>query len=57
MKFICVFSEESKNELLEAGFILLREDEYNSIYIFHDDPSKSYALADISFIRSDSLSF
>lgn len=57
MKFICVFSEESKNELLEAGFILLREDEYNSIYIFHDDPSKSYALVDISFIRSDSLSF
>lgn len=57
MKFIYVFNKNSKDKLLKEGFVLLKEDTYNSVYIFNDNPSISYALADISFIRSDSLTF
>ena len=57
MRFIYVFDEAAKSRLLEAGFVLLKEDTDNSVYIFHFDGSISFAYDDIGYVMSDTLSF
>lgn len=57
MKFIYVFNKDSKELLVQAGFVLLKEDEHNSVYIFSNNPSLLFALKGISYIPSDKLTF
>ena len=37
MKFIYVFTDQDRDELLSRGYILLKEDKSNQIYIFSYD--------------------
>ena len=55
--FIYVFSSAARDELLAAGFVLLKEDENNSLYIFKADGTLTFTLNDESYAMSDTLSF
>ncbi len=55
--FIYVFSSAARDELLAAGFVLLKEDENNSLYIFKADGTLTFTLNDASYAMSDTLSF
>lgn len=57
MNFIYVFDESAKSKLLGAGFVLLKEDVDNSIYVFHFDGNLTFANEDVSYVLSDTLSF
>ena len=58
-KFIYVFDAAARDELSQAGFLLLKEDERNSIWVFANDASRKFDLerADVSYIESDTLTF
>ena len=56
-KFIYVFSKSARDSLLAANYILLKSDEQNEIYVFANQVDMTFALADISFIRSNTLTF
>ena len=57
MKFIYVFSTEDKDTLLKVGFTLLKEDARNSIYVFGRNNALTFALADVSYVETDTLTF
>lgn len=57
MKFIYVFDEAAERKLLDAGFVLLKADSDNSIYVFHYDLSISLPCEDVSYVLSDTLTF
>lgn len=57
MKFIYVFSKDDRDVLLKAGFTLLKEDTRNSIYVFGKSNSLTFALTEVSYIESDTLTF
>ena len=56
-KFLYVFNKEARDRLLAANYTLLKSDERNGIYVFANQVEMTFALADISFIRSDTLTF
>lgn len=56
-KFLYVFDKESRDELLHAGYKLLKSDKKNDVYIFANRNDMAFDLADISFIRTDTLTF
>lgn len=56
-KFIYVFTEKERDALLNAGFILLKDDPANSIFVFVFDGRLRFALDDISYIETDTLTF
>ncbi len=57
-KFIYVFSNEDKRKLLEAGYLLLKEDSQNEIYIFNAPNELSFALNAIGdYMESNTLTF
>ena len=56
-KFLYVFSKSARDSLLAANYILLKSDEQNEIYVFADQMDMTFALADISYIRSNTLTF
>ena len=56
-KFLCVFDKESRDELLRAGFKLLKSDKKNDIYTFANRSDMAFELADISYVRTDTLTF
>lgn len=56
-KFLYVFDKESRDELLVAGFRLLKSDKKNDVYVFANRADMVFDLADISFVRSDVLTF
>lgn len=56
-KFLYVFNKQARDSLLAANYTLLKSDEENEIYVFANQVDMTFALADISFIRSDTLTF
>lgn len=56
-KFLYVFDKESRDELLVAGFRLLKSDKKNDVYVFANRNDMAFELSDISFVRSDTLTF
>lgn len=56
-KFLYVFDKESRDELISVGFKLLKSDKKNDVYIFVNRMDMAFELADISFVRSDTLTF
>ena len=56
-KFIYVFSKSARDSLLAANYTLLKSDEQNEVYVFANQMDITFALADISFIRSNTLTF
>lgn len=58
-KFIYVFNSADKESLLAHGYLLLKEDYNNNIFIFDANSSdKQFALSDVdSYVASDTLTF
>lgn len=56
-KFIYVFDTASKDKLLRAGFVLLKEDQANNIAVFVNDERLSFALDDVIHISMNTLSY
>lgn len=58
-KFIYVFDAAARDTLAQAGFLLLKSDERNHMWVFAEDESVRFDLerADFSMIRSDKLTF
>lgn len=56
-KFLYVFSKEARDRLISANYTLLKSDEKNEVYVFANQMDMTFALADISFIRSNTLTF
>lgn len=56
-RFLYVFDKESRDELLVAGYKLLKSDKKNDIYVFANRMDMAFELTDISFVRSDTLTF
>ena len=47
MKFVYVFDETTKSKLIEAGFVLLKENLDNSIYVFHFNGDMTFVSEDV----------
>lgn len=56
-QFICVFCEEAKQKLLDMQYTLLKQDDYNSVYVFVYDGRMNFEQANISYILTDTLTF
>lgn len=56
-KFIYVFDAHAKKQLSDAGFIIIKSDEKNSIYCFHNKFDEFGVLDTVSFITSNKLTF
>ena len=58
-KFIYVFEPAARDELLQAGFLMLKEDEQNEMWVFAREDSLRFDLerADFSYTTSDTLTF
>ena len=56
-KFLYVFSKSARDSLLAANYTLLKSDEQNEVYVFANQMDMTFDLANISFIRSNTLTF
>lgn len=56
-KFIYVFSSESKDLLLEHGFIPAKFDEQNNIFAFHNQETMNFAFGSVSYVLTDIITF
>lgn len=58
-KFIYVFDTAARDVLAQAGFLLLKSDERNHMWVFAEDETVCFDLeaADFDMVRSDTLTF
>lgn len=56
-KFIYVFSKADRDKMLLHGFLLLKSDEQNKMYVFLSEGHTVPVELDISYILSDKLTF
>ena len=58
-RFIYVFDTAARDRLLGAGFLMLKADERNSLYVFANDGAMSFAevLDVVGYVLSDTLTF
>lgn len=56
-QFLYVFEEEARDKLLAEGFVLLKSDNKSDVYIFANKTDMNFELVDITFVRSDVLTF
>ncbi len=63
MRFIYVMSEGDKDKMLSLGYVLVREDKRNYMWVFQNKDTASFACkkeisgAGIRFALSDTLTF
>lgn len=57
MQFIYVFDTEVRDELENLGYILLKNDEQNSIFVFKNDDRLVFDMESNSYVFSDTLTF
>lgn len=58
MKFIYVLSPEHRDEMIAAGYVLLKEDKANKIWVFENAVPCNFSLAfDFPHVLSDTLTF
>ena len=56
-QFIYVFSEQSRDELIRAGFVMLKEESNNGIFVFKNDEEKKVPLEKNDFVLTNILTF
>ena len=56
-QFIYVFNSDARDILLGSGFQLVKSDDKNGIYIFANQPTMTFALSQVSYIASNTLTF
>lgn len=57
MKFIYVFNSKDKDTLESAGYKMLKADDKNSVYVFKAEDRLAFALSNVNFIPSNTLTF
>lgn len=58
MKFIYVMDKASKKMLKKKGYVLLKEDKVNSIWVFENREETMFDLGlDCQYVLSDTLTF
>lgn len=57
--FIYVFDPAARDQLLQAGFVMLKADERNEIWVFAKNDVQNFDLErmDFSYLTSDTLTF
>lgn len=57
-EFIYVFSEEDRDKLLGFGFLLLKNDLRNSVFVFKSNDDLKFDLFTVkNFVESNTLTF
>lgn len=56
-KFLYVFAEADKDTLISAGYLLLKSDKANNIYVFENREKECFALDKSEHLFSDTLTF
>jgi len=56
-KFIYTIHSEARDRLLKLGYVLLKQDERNNIYVFENKPGVDLSFMDNGYILSDTLTF
>lgn len=59
-KFIYVFDTDARDKLLSANYQLLKSDEQQSIFVFENKETHTFAASateDFTFVLSDTLTF
>jgi hypothetical protein len=58
-KFVYVYQSAARDKLAQAGFVMVKADERNHIWVFARDSVPGYCLddAEVSYILSDTLTF
>lgn len=56
-KFIYVFNKEARDALEKRGYVLLKDDNTNMIFVFENRSLSVFDLEDISYALSDTLTF
>ena len=52
-----MFDADAKNKLLAMQFMMLKSDDKNNVYIFVNDDNENFAVDDIPYMISDTLTF
>lgn len=56
-KFLYVFSKDNRDSMIAAGYTLLKSDDKNDLYVFVNQTNLAFDLADMYFVRSNTLTF
>lgn len=56
-KFIYVFSDEDRDKLIAAGFRMMRHDDKQHIYTFENREDLHFALKNMAYMPSNTLTF
>lgn len=56
-KFIYVFNNEAKENLLSQGFVLLKENKEKSLYVFENKNQLVFDLSNTDLVYSNMLTF
>ena len=58
-QFVYVYNSAARDKMQAAGFLMLKEDERNSVYIFSlgGRPISDVEALEISYIKSNTLTF
>lgn len=56
-KFVCVFDEKSRDLLLAKGFIPMKFDEHNSIFVFCNSKTIEFTFSEVVHLFTDTLTF
>lgn len=56
-QFIYVFDASVRDAMLKAGFMMLKNDEDSSLFIFRADESVDFDFSDITYYASNTLTF
>lgn len=56
-RFLYVFDKKSRDKLIVAGFKLIKSDIKKDVYVFANQLDLAFELSDISFVRSNTLTF
>ena len=58
-QFLYVFEPAARDELLQAGFLMLKEDEQGGMWVFLNDAALKFDFgrADFSYTTSSTLTF
>lgn len=56
-KFIYVFNTEARDALVKRGYVMLKADDKNSVYVFENRELAMFDLDNISYALSSTLTF
>lgn len=56
-KFIYVFDKETSDTLIKQGFILVKSDKQNKVYIFENNSRNKLNFSKKNFVFSNTLTF